>query len=116
MEEVPLCWTVGSWESSLVYSVGLCPPPPPTTVSPAVTLGLVLESVTLFLLYILLWFALLFFPVFGLPHSLQEFPGQASNPRQSCKLHHSCSNTGSLTHRAGLGDQTSSATETRQDC
>ena len=49
MEEVSLCRTVGSWESSLVYSVGLCPPLP-QTVSPAVTLGLVLESVTLFLL------------------------------------------------------------------
>ena len=36
--------------------------------------------------------------VFGHICSTWRFPGQGSNPSHSCKLHHSCSNAGSLTH------------------
>ena len=32
-----------------------------------------------------------------------EFPGKGSNPEPICKLHHSCGNTGVLTHCAGPG-------------
>ena len=44
-----------------------------------------------------------FFFFFGHTLSIWTFPGQGLNPSQSCKLHHSCSNTRSLTHCAGLG-------------
>ena len=34
---------------------------------------------------------------FGHNHGIWKFLGLGSNPHQSCGLHHSCSNTGSLT-------------------
>ena len=43
------------------------------------------------------------FSLFGHTHSIWKFPGQGSNPSQSCNLHHSCSNTRPLTHCAGPG-------------
>ena len=40
---------------------------------------------------------------FSRTHSTWTFPRQGINPCHSCNLHHSCSNTGSLTHCAGPG-------------
>ena len=47
----------------------------------------------------------LFFSFFFFLAALQymEFPGQGSDPSHSCDLHHTCSNTGSLTHGARQG-------------
>ena len=39
-----------------------------------------------------------FFFFFGLIHSIWKFLGQGSNLSGRCDLHHSCSNTRSLTH------------------
>ena len=44
-----------------------------------------------------------FFSFFGHTHGIWKFPGQGSNPSHCFDLHHSCSNTRSLTHGSGLG-------------
>ena len=44
----------------------------------------------------------------------RKSPIQELNPSQSCNLHHSCSNTGSLTHCTGPGMELGTSTETNQ--
>ena len=39
----------------------------------------------------------------GCTHDIWKFPGQGLNLSRTCNLCHSCSNAGSLNHRAGLG-------------
>ena len=56
--------------------------------------GLVFKFFFFFFIY-LFFFRLGLWPM--------EFPRQGLNPSQTCNLHDSCSNAGSLTHCAGLG-------------
>ena len=53
------------------------------------------------LLLLLIFF--FFFSLFSHTCSIWKILGQGSNLSLSCDLHHSCSNTGSLTHCAGMG-------------
>ena len=48
-------------------------------------------------------FFFFFFPFLSCPCGIWKFPGQGSNPSQSCNLCHSCSNAWSLTHCVGPG-------------
>ena len=54
----------------------------------------------------------IFFSFFSHTCSTWKFPGQELNPSCSCDLRHSCSNTRSLTHCAGLGIIKPAPTET----
>ena len=45
----------------------------------------------------------IFYFFFDYAHGIWKFLSQGSNPSCSCNVHHSCSNTQSLTHSAGPG-------------
>ena len=59
------------------------------------------HPINLFNISITFQFSQSFFLLFGCIYSIRKFPGQGSNPSNSCNLHHSCSNTRSLIHWAG---------------
>ena len=44
-----------------------------------------------------------YYSFFGCIHGIWKFLGQEVNLSHSCDLYHSCSNAGSLTHRATVG-------------
>ena len=76
------------------------------TVTWAIAVGFLIHCTTVGTLKIMplvIFFS--FFPTFLPAQQHMEFPGQVSDQSHSCDLHHSCGNTGFLTHCARPGLQ-----------
>ena len=64
------------------------------------------SEISRLLLHFFLSYLFIFF--FGCTHSIWKFPGQGSNPKYSCDLHHICSKARSLTYCTGPGTEPAS--------